>query len=142
MLLANLAVTLCLVGLIWTIQVVHYPLFAEVGASDFPRYHALHGARITLLVGPLMLAEVALSFGLLTEPGELPAWLPWAGAALVAIAWISTAFLSVPLHGALGSASPEQRPSLIARLVLTNWPRTLAWTARAALLLFAAVRHR
>jgi uncharacterized protein (DUF2237 family) len=140
-LLANLAVTLCLVGLIWTIQIVHYPLFAHVGIAEFSRYHALHSSLITLLVGPLMLAEVGLTLGWITEPGDVPRWLPWACAALVAVAWLSTALLSVPIHGALGAASPEERPALIARLVLTNWPRTLAWTARAALLLFALARR-
>jgi hypothetical protein len=140
-LLANLAVTLCLVGLIWTIQIVHYPLFAHVGAAEFARYHALHNSLITFLVGPLMLAEVAFTFGWLTEPGDGPPWLPWVCAALVAVAWLSTALLSVPLHGALGAASADERPALVARLVLTNWPRTLAWTARAALLLFALARR-
>ena len=142
MLLANLAVTLCLVGLIWTIQVVHYPLFAQVGAAEFARYHALHSARITVLVGPLMIAEVLLAFGLLLDPPPgAPSWLGGACAALVAAAWASTMFLSVPLHGALGAASDAERPVLIGRLVLTNWPRTLAWTARAALLLFALARR-
>ena len=70
-LLANLAVTFTLVGLIWTIQVVHYPLFARVGVDAFARFHAEHNARITVLVGPLMCAEVACAAWLVavTPPG-------------------------------------------------------------------------
>jgi SAM-dependent methyltransferase len=140
-LLANLAVTLCLVGLIWTIQVVHYPLFAEVGSAGFARYHALHSARITVLVGPLMVVEALLALGLLLEPGDTPPWLGQVCAALVALAWLSTMVLSVPIHGALGTASETERAALVARLVATNWPRTLAWTLRGALLLLAVARH-
>lgn len=40
LLLTQLASTLPLVGLIWLIQVVSYPLFAKVGAAEFPAYHA------------------------------------------------------------------------------------------------------
>jgi hypothetical protein len=138
LLLANLALALTLSGLIWTIQVVHYPLFARVGAQAFAAYHAEHSARITALVGPLMLAELALA-GLLVlaRPPGLPAWLPLASAACVAVAWGATMFFAVPLHARLG-ARPD--PELIAALVRVNWARTAAWTARSALLLVAVLR--
>lgn len=35
-LLANVASTLMLVGLIWFVQVVHYPQFVRVGANNSP----------------------------------------------------------------------------------------------------------
>jgi hypothetical protein len=131
LLLANLSVTLILVGLIWTIQVVHYPLFARVGAEGWAQFHAEHSARITLLVGPLMLAEVGLALWLgVAAPAE-QRLLAWITAGLVGVAWLSTAFLSVPLHNRLGAA---QDLSLIEALVRTNWPRTLAWTLRGVLL--------
>lgn len=140
MLAANLAVTACLTGLIWVIQIVHYPLFAHVGAAEFARYHALHVERITWLVGPLMLAEVVLAGVLVVEGTQAPRWLAWAAAALVGVAWLSTAVLSVPLHGALEADAGPGRAAIVARLVATNWPRTLAWTLRAALLLYATMR--
>ena len=34
-LLGHLAATLFMVGVIWFVQVVHYPLFAKVGATAF-----------------------------------------------------------------------------------------------------------
>jgi hypothetical protein len=36
LLLANAAATFFMVGVIWFVQVVHYPLFARVGTLDFP----------------------------------------------------------------------------------------------------------
>ena len=59
-LLAQAATTLPLVGLIWTIQLVHYPLFDGVGAEGFAAYERRHAAAITWLVAPLMLGELAV----------------------------------------------------------------------------------
>lgn len=132
LLLANTAVALVLVGLIWTVQVVHYPLFARVGAAAWAGYHVEHSARITWLVGPMMLAEVGLALALVAlAPPERRA-LAWACAALVGVVWAVTALVSVPLHGRL-AAGPDA--ALLAALVRSNQARTAAWTLRGALLL-------
>ena len=56
----------------------------------------------------------------------------WAGLALLAVIWLSTALVQVPLHRRLqgGFDAAAHR-----RLVRTNWLRTAAWTLRAALAL-------
>jgi hypothetical protein len=124
--------TVMLAGLIWTIQLVHYPLFAKVGADRWMEYERLHQMRITTLVGPLMLAELVTA-ALLLAPlvsGGKPAWLPIIGAGLLAVIWASTFFIQVPIHSALERGFD---PVLIERLVATNWIRTIAWTARAVI---------
>jgi hypothetical protein len=136
----NLGLTAVLVGLIWTIQCVHYPAFADVGASDFRHFHEAHSARITLLVGPLMLAEAAAAAWLCVEaPPGFDRNLALVCGALVAVAWLSTAFVQVPLHAALPSAAGDERAALIARLVASNWLRTAAWTLRGVLLVWGTV---
>ncbi len=136
----NLGLTAVLVGLIWTIQCVHYPAFADVGASEFRRFHEAHSARITRLVGPLMLSEAAAAAWLCAEAGPgFDRELALVCGALVAIAWLSTAFVQVPLHAALPSAAGEERAALIARLVASNWLRTAAWTLRGVLLVWGTV---
>ena len=55
--LVHAAATWFLVGLIWIIQVVHYPLFARVGEDGFVAYEAAHTRLISLVVGPAMLVE-------------------------------------------------------------------------------------
>ena len=51
--------TAAMTGLIWLIQIVQYPLMAEVGAEQFVRYEQQHCNRITAVVLPLMTGNVA-----------------------------------------------------------------------------------
>ncbi len=73
LLVIHAAVSWALLGLIWTIQVVHYPLFKEVGKESFIAYHERHMRFITWVVGLLMLAEVGSAAVLLNLGGELAA---------------------------------------------------------------------
>ncbi len=130
-LLLNFASSWAMAGLIWTVQWVHYPLFASVGPDSFARYQASHVARITPLVGPLMLVELATSVALLiVRPVGAPVPIVWAGLACVLVAWIATSVFSVPAHQVLGAGFDAAAHE---RLVTTNWIRTLAWTAHALL---------
>jgi hypothetical protein len=125
---AHAAPTLAMAGLIWFVQVVHYPLFAAVGPGAFAAYSRQHQALTTLVVGPLMFAEAATALLLIRgAPGD---WRVWAGLGLLVIIWFSTAFLQVPLHGKLAQGLD---PATIDRLIQTNWIRTAAWTGRAVL---------
>ncbi len=137
-LLANLACTLFMTGLIWFVQIVHYPLFAAVGEEVFPAYSGLHQRWTTLVVGPPMLVE-ALTAGLLVvaRPAQVPAWMAWTGLALVGVIWISTAALQVPAHGRLVGGFDRGVNDF---LVGTNWIRTVGWTARAALVIAMVAR--
>lgn len=136
LLLLQVAVTCYLTGLIWTIQMVHYPLMAQVGTDQFGRYERLHAAAITPVVGPAMLAEAALAAWLLLQrPPMVPAWMAWAGAVLVLMIWAVTFGVSVPCHGVLAQGFDA---AAHGRLVHSNWIRTVGWTVRAALCLWMA----
>ena len=135
LLLVNAAATWYLTGLIWTIQVVHYPLFAQVGKDSFAGYEASHTRRITWVVGPPMLLELVTSTALvLWRPEPLAAWWAWMGLALVGLVWVSTVVLQVPQHNRLAR---QFEPEAHRLLVQTNWVRTLAWSARAGLAVYA-----
>jgi hypothetical protein len=129
LLLLHAAATLFMTGLIWFVQIVHYPLFASVGRADFAAYEREHTRRTTLVVGPVMLVEALAAIALLAAR---PSPAAWSGLGLLAVIWISTAFLQVPQHNILGFGFD---PAAHARLVQTNWLRTAAWTARALLAL-------
>jgi len=127
LLLIHAAATWALVGLIWIVQLVQYPGFALVGAPQFARFHEHHCARVTWVVGPLMAAELVSAIALfgwtpagVTTPGLV------LGIALILVNWGATAFVSVPLH----SRAARHDPLTLRALVVTNWIRTLTWTAR------------
>ena len=116
-------------GLIWFVQVVHYPGFSFVARESFPSFHNFHSTRITWIVGPVMTVELVTAAILcLRQPDD---WLWWANLGGVIALWLCTALLSVPNHNqlALGYSEP-----LILALVATNWPRTLIWSLRSLLL--------
>lgn len=125
-------ITWALVGFIWHVQLVQYPLFLQVGQQSFPRYHAEHCMRISFVVVPLILLEAATGLWLLWQGPQI--WYLWAGFILFAIVWGSTFLVQVPLHDRLAAHGWNDRT--IRRLVLTNWIRTSAWTARGLLLLW------
>lgn len=132
--LANLLGTLTMFGAIWIVQVVHYPLFSLVGDETWAGYEAHHQSRITLVVGPAMIVELATAVWLVFRPlPGVPTWAFVVGAALVGLLWASTAFIQVPLHTSLSAGFT---PDVHARLVATNWIRTVLWSARAGLVVW------
>lgn len=100
------ASTWALVGLIWTIQCVHYPLFALVGAENFTSYHQRHTTQITWVVAPLMLTELGSAAWLVLAGARDP----WLLASLVPLAfnWLSTWRLQIPLHDRLAGGFEAQ----------------------------------
>lgn len=136
-LLAQVFSTLFMVGLIWFVQVVHYPLYSHVGREQFPQYEASHNRLTTWVVGPTMLIEMATAVAFLryVPNGSTP--LAWLGLGLLIVIWISTATLSVPAHDVLTAGFSEKA---WLRLVSTNWIRTVAWTLRGVILMVVAYR--
>jgi hypothetical protein len=131
--------TMVMVGVIWTVQVVHYPLFSLVGREGFERYERAHMHRISWIVGPAMLTEAVTTVWLVIRPPEdVHGLLAWVGLALLSVVWVSTAAVQGPTHQRLSQGFEER---LVRRLVLSNWVRTAAWSARGviALLLLAEV---
>jgi hypothetical protein len=136
LLLAHLAATLFMVGLIWFVQVVHYPLFARVGEEGFPLYSDAHSRLTSYVVGPPMLLEAGTALLLVfLRPEGVPLYLAIVGLAFVAVIWLSTALLQVPRHTALGAGFDR---SAWRGLVGTNWIRTTAWSARGLIVLWMA----
>ena len=134
LLLAHVGATLFMVGLIWFVQVVHYPLFSGVDEGKFVAYAEAHSRLTSRVVGPPMLLEATTTGALLFfRPVEIPAWAAWFGAVLLAIIWLSTAFLQVPRHTAFGEGfDAGAHKSLVA----SNWIRTAGWSARGLLVLW------
>ncbi len=133
--LAHLAATWALVGLIWFVQVVHYPLFSSVGPAQFVGYEARHTRRTGWVVAVLMPLEAGTGLWLALDPPGQAGNLALIGLALIALLWIVTLLWQVPLHRRL---SVSYQPGLVLQLVRSNWVRTSVWSARGLLVLVVA----
>jgi hypothetical protein len=136
--IAHFAATFFLVGLIWMVQIVHYPLFADVGAENYIRYQERHQNNITLIVGPVMLIELATAILLLGYlERSVDRWLVYVGIGLIVLIWLSTALIQVPCHEKLVRGF---EPVAYRWLVYSNWIRTIAWTVRGGLMIWMLSR--
>lgn len=122
----QVACSLLMTGLIWLVQLVHYPSFHFVHPQRFHEFHHQHSTRITFIVAPLMGLELMTAMSLVYEKAGSYAW--WLNLIGVVLIWACTAFLSVPLHNQLASGYDYDK---VNALVVTNWPRTLIWTVRS-----------
>ena len=120
--------TLAMTGLIWFVQVVHYPLFRFAASGDFPQFADSHQRRTTALVLPLMTIELVTAVVLALRPSAGSGGLALVGLALLGLIWLSTALVQVPLHRKLGRRFDSETAR---RLVATNWIRTAAWSLRS-----------
>ena len=136
--LTHAASCFALFGVIWIVQLVHYPSFSWVRPRDFAAFARFHADSITPVVLPLMLAEAATAAALYwrAPPDSPNSWHFW-NVGSIAFVWASTFLLSVPCHERLSARG--WHASTHARLVRTNWLRTAAWTGRAGALFLAAL---
>lgn len=132
-LLIHVGTTLAMVGVIWFVQLAHYPLFAWVGSQQFANYEAENTRRTTWVVLPLMLAEVITAVLIpfyFCPPIRLV--LAWFGLGCLAAIWLMTFFVHVPQHAKLTNAFDGV---IHKQLVTSNWLRTIIWTIRGVLVL-------
>jgi hypothetical protein len=110
-------------GVIWLVQVLVYPNFSLVLPS-FEKFHEFHTRRITFVVAPAMLLELASGI-----------WLLWVGSQSIYfwnfmsifLIWILTGFVSVPIHHRI-QKNPQK---MTVWLTKTNWARTILWSIRS-----------
>ena len=127
LLAAHAFVTLFMTGLIWFVQVVHYPLFDRVGKAEFALYEQQNTRRTGFVVGGPMLLELMLAVVLVWATGGTAAW---CGLGLLCIIWLSTAVWQIPMHRRLEQGFD---PDAWRQLVRGNWIRTIAWSLRGLL---------
>ena len=127
------AATMFMVGLIWTIHYVHYPLFALVGESTYVSFQAEHVERIGKLLfvpwlteGITLLGVLALAFLGGRKALRVPAVI---NCAAMAVVLVISGFWSAPAHAKLADGFDK---SIHDQLMTANLIRTLAWTVCGA----------
>lgn len=134
LLIMNAVVTWFMTGLIWFVQIVHYPLFDSVGSLEFQSYAVRHRHLTTMVVALPMITEITTALLLVILWKRSDAMLLWVCFALVMAIWICTAFGSVACHEKLctsGFSATTHR-----WLLTSNWLRTILWTMRSLILAY------
>lgn len=130
--------TLFMTGLIWLVQLVHYPYFRFTDHEHFVEAQRFHQSRISWIVLPVMLVELIGSIALLIwQADEFPQWFLWSQLVLLIVIWGSTFLIQVPHHSRLSEKFDERT---IQRLVCTNWCRTYAWSLRSLFFMGIALK--
>jgi hypothetical protein len=137
---AHLAVTWWMVGMIWVVQVVQYPLFELVG-EPYDRYHHAHVDRIGVLLALPWLAEGLLTIAvfLLAPTRRLRAVATVGGLAMAALLLVTTT-VAAPANGDLLDGFDA---GVHDSLLFWNGVRTALWSARgvvAVVLVVGALR--
>jgi len=132
------ALVFWVLGQIWLVQIVVYPLFADVGAAEYIRYHRFYSRRIPLPVIIPGFASFLLPIPLALFGPAVPAWMSAANIAVGIAGLLVTVLLEIPRHYRLEKGGKND--VIIAELIRYNWPRTLSMSAQAVIT-FLMLRH-
>lgn len=142
-LIIHLIFTSAMVGIIWLIQLVHYPSFLFIDKQKYSSFQNFHMQRISFIVMPVMLIELFsglfILFKLYVPSSQVLSsfysnenYFYFSLLSLILI-WIFTGLVFTKIHTALLVNFNEQR---IKYLMAYNWIRTILWSARLILLIF------
>ena len=129
-LLGHLIFTSIMTGVIWVIQIVHYPSFHFIEKELYTAFQKFHMNKISIIVIPIMLAELITGMMLFLDKSSKSPFLIISFIILVLI-WLITGVFFSKAHNELIAGYQEL---VVNQLVAMNWIRTLLWTLRLLLL--------
>lgn len=129
-LLGHLIFTSIMTGVIWVIQIVHYPSFHFIEKELYTAFQKFHMNKISIIVIPIMLAELITGMMLFLDKSAKSPFLIVSFVILVLI-WLITGVFFSKAHNELMTGYQEL---VVNQLVVMNWIRTLLWTLRLLLL--------
>jgi len=133
-LIFNLVCSLLMTGVIWFVQIVHYPLFHKVSGDTFKTYEKNHQKLTSFVVVPLMLGESASAVLMIIIAHDMiPSFLMWINFLFVVAIWAVTFSVQVPLHRKLANGYDSKYVDLLVR---TNSIRVVLWTVKSALVIY------
>ena len=136
-LLGHLIFTSIMTGVIWVIQIVHYPSFHFIEKELYTAFQKFHMNKISIIVIPIMLAELITGMMLFLDKSSKSPFLIISFVILVLI-WLITGVFFTKAHNELIAGYQEL---VVNQLVAMNWIRTLLWTLRLLLLTYFVYLH-
>ena len=129
MLIIHLIATSAMVGVIWIIQLVHYPSFHFIELNQYTTFQRFHMSRISYVVIPAMLTELFTLILIIISMDQVD-HIILASALLLIVIWLMTALFFSGVHQKLTLGYDQV---VVEKLVKLNWGRTLLWTLRLLL---------
>ena len=129
----HLVSTSFMVGVIWIVQLVHYPTFLFIDEQKSYDFQKFHMSRISYIVMPAMTTELFSGIYIFIYSNmAIDSNLFLLALTILIINWIITALVFVKMHNKL---LINYKIEIISLLVKWNWLRTLLWSVRLILLL-------
>ena len=126
--------TSLMVGIIWIIQLLHYPAFHFIDKASYSAFQDFHMNRVSFIVVPTMITEFVS--GVLVVLILPKYFLFKISLGILASIWIVTFLFFTKLHQSLTVGYDEV---LVNKLVRLNWLRTALWTARLFILFIMSI---
>ena len=122
--------TSLMVGIIWVIQLLHYPAFNFIKESDYVEFQHFHMQRISFIVVPVMILELFSAFMLVyyVRSNLLILCL-----IILLFIWLITFVFFTKLHQSLLDGYDK---IIVDKLVQINWSRTVLWSLRLIILIY------
>ena len=125
----NLLSTSVMVGVIWVIQLLHYPSFHFINEKKYIEFQHFHMRRISFIVIPVMLIELASAL--------LLSYFFRSSLTIILLAillgiWGITFIFFTNMHQKLTNGYDRAN---VDSLVKINWSRTALWSLRLIILL-------
>jgi len=120
-----------MVGVIWVIQLLHYPSFHFIEQSNYQKFQNFHMQRISVIVIPVMVIEFVTAFLLVYYLNQQ--FLSYILLIMLILIWGITFVFFTKIHGKLTGGYDK---IAVNKLVLINWSRTILWSFRLLFLLF------
>lgn len=132
-LLMQLICSWMMIGIIWFMQLVHYPLYAKI-KEGFIEYEKSQIRRVSFLVGPIMLIEAITSIVLVgVAPTGIQTILAALSLIILIFIWISTLLFLMGQHQKLSIRFSKK---ILHVLIISNWIRAILWTIKGLLIIF------
>ena len=125
----NFVSTSVMVGIIWIIQLLHYPTFNFISKKKYVEFQHFHMMRISFIVIPFMVLELTSAI--------LLAYFFKAAITIILLVlllgiWVITFIFFTEMHQKLTGGYDR---TIVYKLVQTNWSRTALWSLRLIILL-------
>ena len=122
--------TSLMVGIIWVIQLLHYPTFHFIKESNYVEFQHFHMQRISFIVVPAMILELLSAFMLVyyIRSNLLTVCL-----IILLVIWLITFVFFTKLHQSLLGGYDK---IIVDKLVQINWARTILWSLRLIILIY------